>query len=184
MNRAEQRRLLVLNHLEAGALVNAEAAELLGVSIRQVRRLRAAYRERGAAALAHGNRGRRPAHALDPANTSPRCWPSTKASTSPDRACIAFWPALGWHRRGSGAPHGIASVGIACRAKACWLQVGGSRHDWLEGRGPYLSLVNGIDDDFERPVGRRAPDCNQPQIVWRRRCWDGCERLCESRWMA
>src|SRR2546428_11565931 len=65
LNRAEQRRLLVLNHLEAGALVNAEAAELLGISIRQVRRLRAAYRERGAAALAHGNRGRRPGHALE-----------------------------------------------------------------------------------------------------------------------
>ena len=66
LNQAEQRRLLVLNHLEAGALFNAEAAELLGISIRQVRRLRAAYRERGAAALAHGNRGRRPAHAIDP----------------------------------------------------------------------------------------------------------------------
>ena len=22
----------------------------------------------------------------------------------------------------------------------------GSRHDWLEGRGPYLTLVGGIDD--------------------------------------
>jgi Winged helix-turn helix len=43
------------------------AAELSGISIRQVRRLRAAYRERGAASLAHGNRGRRPAHALDQA---------------------------------------------------------------------------------------------------------------------
>jgi hypothetical protein len=47
LNQAEQQRLRVLNHLEAGALVNAEAAELLGVSIRQVRRLRGAYRERG-----------------------------------------------------------------------------------------------------------------------------------------
>ena len=70
LNQAEQRRLLVLNHLEAGALVNAEAAELLGISIRQVRRLRAAYRERGAAALAHGNRGRRPAHAIDPSTAA------------------------------------------------------------------------------------------------------------------
>src|SRR5438477_13176981 len=73
LNQAEQGRLLVLNHLEAGALVNAEAAELLGISIRQVRRLRAAYRKRGAAALAHGNRGRRPAHALDVALAA-RVW--------------------------------------------------------------------------------------------------------------
>jgi hypothetical protein len=26
------------------------------------------------------------------------------------------------------------------------LQIDGSRHDWLEGRGPYLTLVGGIDD--------------------------------------
>ena len=26
------------------------------------------------------------------------------------------------------------------------LQVDGSRHDWLQGRGPYLSLVGAIDD--------------------------------------
>jgi hypothetical protein len=26
------------------------------------------------------------------------------------------------------------------------LQVDGSRHDWLEGRGPYLTLIGGIDD--------------------------------------
>ncbi|MGA8014571.1 MAG: helix-turn-helix domain-containing protein, partial [Candidatus Dormiibacterota bacterium] len=66
MNPAEQQRLLVLNDLEAGILIAAEVAELLGLSVRQVRRLRAAYAEGGAAALAHGNRGRRPRHALDP----------------------------------------------------------------------------------------------------------------------
>ena len=26
------------------------------------------------------------------------------------------------------------------------LQVDGSRHDWLEGRGPYLTLIGAIDD--------------------------------------
>ena len=26
------------------------------------------------------------------------------------------------------------------------LQVDGSRHDWLEGRGPWLTLIGGIDD--------------------------------------
>ena len=26
------------------------------------------------------------------------------------------------------------------------LQIDGSRHDWLEGRGPYLTLVGAIDD--------------------------------------
>ena len=63
---AEQRRLIVLNHLESGALVNAEAARLLDLSVRQLQRMKAAYADLGAAALSHGNRGRRPVHALDP----------------------------------------------------------------------------------------------------------------------
>jgi transposase len=42
-----------------------EAAEVLTLSLRHVRRLLAAYRNEGAAALAHGNRGRRPHNALD-----------------------------------------------------------------------------------------------------------------------
>jgi hypothetical protein len=66
LNAAEQQHLLVLNDLEAGIVISAEAVELLGLSVRQVRRLRAAYWQRAAAALAHGNRGRRPRHALDP----------------------------------------------------------------------------------------------------------------------
>jgi hypothetical protein len=39
LNGTEQRRVIVLNHLESGALVNAEAAELLGISKRQLQRV-------------------------------------------------------------------------------------------------------------------------------------------------
>ena len=42
----------------------ARAADLLGLSPRQVRRLRRVYRTRGPAALVHGNRGRRSARRL------------------------------------------------------------------------------------------------------------------------
>ena len=62
LNRSEQKRLLVLNAVVAGQSTVAEAAASLGLSARQVRRVLAAYRQEGAAALAHGNRGRRPAH--------------------------------------------------------------------------------------------------------------------------
>ena len=61
----EQRRLMVLNHLGSGAISGQEAAGLLGISERQVRRLRRAYATEGAKALAHGNRGRRPSNAFD-----------------------------------------------------------------------------------------------------------------------
>jgi hypothetical protein len=58
LGQIEQRRLLVLIQLQSGVLVNAEAAGLLGLSVRQVQRLRGAYAQQGAAALVHGNRGR------------------------------------------------------------------------------------------------------------------------------
>src|SRR5665647_2892750 len=64
LNQDEQRRLLVLNEVISGRLTAGRAGELLGLSERQVRRILAAYREEGAAALAHGNRGRRPVNAL------------------------------------------------------------------------------------------------------------------------
>jgi transposase len=54
----EQKRLYVLNEVEAGRLTNLQAANMLGISERQVYRLKARYRVEGAQALAHGNRGR------------------------------------------------------------------------------------------------------------------------------
>ena len=64
LNNKEQKRLLVLNEVLAGRVTGKEAAEVLGVSLRHTRRLIAAYRQRGAAALAHGNRGRPPTNKL------------------------------------------------------------------------------------------------------------------------
>jgi hypothetical protein len=49
LNSAEQRRLLVLNQLEAGVLSAAQAGQLLGLAERQLRRLRAGYRQEGQA---------------------------------------------------------------------------------------------------------------------------------------
>ena len=67
MTTSEQRRLIVLNHLESGALINAQAGELLGISKRQLQRLRKAYGDQGAAGLVHGNRGRPAYNAVDAA---------------------------------------------------------------------------------------------------------------------
>jgi len=64
LNRKEQRRLVVLNRVEAGMMVSREAAQGLGLCLRHVRRFLAAYRKEGAQALAHGNRGRKPQNAL------------------------------------------------------------------------------------------------------------------------
>ena len=59
MNQKEQARLQVLNSLLARHMTIEQASTLMGVSIRHTWRILAAYRKDGAAALAHGHRGRR-----------------------------------------------------------------------------------------------------------------------------
>jgi transposase len=164
LGRTEQRRLLVLNQLLTGGLVNAEAAGLLGLSVRQVQRLRGAYVAGGAAALVHGNRGRPSAHALDPALIA--------------RVVeLARGKYVGFNQHHLTEKLGeeediqlsrptihriLKAAGIAAPRRrrpprhrqrrdrypreGMRLQVDASRHDWLEGRGPWLSLVGGIDD--------------------------------------
>ena len=59
LNQQEQARLQILNSLLSEHMTVDQAATLMGVSTRHTRRILAAYREEGAAALAHGHRGRR-----------------------------------------------------------------------------------------------------------------------------
>lgn len=54
----EQQRLQVLNEVLAGRWPVEQAAQVLGLSVRQVWRLLAAYGAGGASSLVHGNRGR------------------------------------------------------------------------------------------------------------------------------
>ena len=63
MTPKEQSRLQVLNSLAAEQMTLDQAAEVMGVTPRHARRILAAYRECGAAALAHDHRGRRPTNA-------------------------------------------------------------------------------------------------------------------------
>lgn len=63
MSLRERDRLVVLRQLADGAMTNAAAAERMGLSVRQVRRLRRAWEGLGDAAVVHGHRGRRPNNA-------------------------------------------------------------------------------------------------------------------------
>jgi transposase len=64
LNTQEQKRVLVLNQVQSGQLSAAQAAALLQLSERHVRRILAAKRSEGVAAIAHGNRGRQPARTI------------------------------------------------------------------------------------------------------------------------
>ena len=59
MTPKEQTRLQVLNSLLAEHMTLDQAATLMGVSSRHTRRMLAAYREKGSAAMAHGHRDRK-----------------------------------------------------------------------------------------------------------------------------
>ena len=59
LNQQEQARIKVLNTVLEDHLPIAQAAEIMGVSERHTKRVLAAYHKDGAAAVAHGNRGRR-----------------------------------------------------------------------------------------------------------------------------
>jgi len=164
LNRAEQRRVTVLNHLESGALVNAQAGELLGLSKRQLQRLRKAYREEGVAGLVHGNRGRAAYNAVDAAVAARVVELARDKYTGFNHQHLTEMLAEN---------HGIKlsrptvrrillAAGILSPRRrrppkhrrrrdrypreGMLLQLDASRHDWLEGRGPYLSLVGCIDD--------------------------------------
>lgn len=64
LSQKEQTRLRVIGEVAAGRWSVAEAARSLGLSERQVRRLRKGLAEQGAMAFMHGNRGRPSQHRL------------------------------------------------------------------------------------------------------------------------
>ena len=160
----EQRRLLVLNHLLSAAISITEAAGLLGISERQVRRLLSAYRADGAAALAHGNRGRHPANAIDAAVVASVVALATTTYVGFNHhhltEMLAEHEGLAISR--STVRRILVDAGVPSPRRrrpprhrqrrdrypreGMLLQVDASRHDWLEGRGPWLSLVGAIDD--------------------------------------
>jgi len=164
LNLKEQKRLLVLNGVLAGRMTGQEVADVLGLSLRHTRRLMAAYRQEGAAVLVHGNRGKRSRrrtleaveeeivalakgeyhdynnchfaeeleerHGITVSSSTVRRIRQRHGLPSPRKRRVPR------HRR---RRERYPQVGML-------LQVDGSKHDWLEGRGPWLTLHAAIDD--------------------------------------
>ena len=57
LNAKEQQRVMILNRIERGGLTGEEAAALMGLSVRQLRRLLAGYRGEGVVAVAMATEG-------------------------------------------------------------------------------------------------------------------------------
>jgi transposase len=64
LSKNELKRVKVLERVLGGCMTSTEAAASLGVTCRQLRRLKNKYSEKGESGLIHGNRGKKSAHAL------------------------------------------------------------------------------------------------------------------------
>jgi len=159
----EGRRLHVLTLLEGKRISLGQAAEALGLSPRQVRRLRVALRREGPTALTHGNRGRRSPRRLPAAlqtqilSLARGATPASTTSTSPrahDRGGARGEPgdgAAGAPRRGPPlAPPPPTARHRSRRPRKAQagllLQLDGSPFAWFGPPEPACTLVAAIDD--------------------------------------
>jgi len=164
LSKREQKRLIVLNEVEKGKLRGREAAEVLALSLRHVRRLLADYRREGAGGLAHANRGKRPPNRVERALRERviELAGSTYAGCNTQHYTELLLKREGIRLSRSTVRRMLIEGGISrprtrrapkhrsrrerYAQKGMLLQVDGSRHDWLEGRGAWMSLIGAIDD--------------------------------------
>ena len=164
LTQKEQGRLQTFNQVLEGWLGVREASYLLGLSERHTWRILASYRKEGAAALAHGNRGCRPANTTSEetrqrvitlAHTQYAGFNHTHL-TELLAECEGINLARSTVRRllvdaGIPSPRRRRPPRHRCRRErmpqeGILIQIDGSHHSWLEERGPWLTLLVAVDD--------------------------------------
>ena len=164
----ESDRVGVIREVVERRLRQREAAVRLGLGVRQVKRLAARYRERGAAGLVSGHRGRRSNNAIDASVrrevlelVRERYW-----DFGPTFAREKLVEEHGYRLSAETLRQWMMAAGL-WRAKArrelrahpsrprreCvgdLVQIDGSPHDWFEGRGPACTLIVYVDDATTR----------------------------------
>jgi transposase len=167
----DQKRLMLIAEVDAGRLTAREAAVMLGLSLRQTRRLIAAYRQDGVAGLVHENRGR-PSPRKIPAKVQEEVLRLIRTDYKDYNDCHLTDNLREKHgidvsrstvrrlRRADGktSPRKRRSPRHRSRRRrypqqGMLLQLDGSDHDWLEARGPQLTLLAAIDDATSELVG-------------------------------
>ena len=163
MSATERDRLDVLGRVKRGELTVVASAGLLGLSVRQARRVWKRFVASGAAGLVHGLRGRAGNHALaaEVAARAVKLHQERYADFGPTLACeklaseheIAISPdtltALlksrgPWERKRKRGRHRRRRERRASLGSL--VQIDGSHHDWFEGRGAKCVLMVMIDD--------------------------------------
>ena len=164
MTPKEQTRLQVLNSLLVEHMTLDQAATLIGVSPRHTRRILADYRKNGAASLAHGHRGRKPANAI-PKTTRSRV--VHLARTVYEGANHTHLSELLSEREGLDMGRTtlrriLVNAGLSSPRRrrppkhrmrrqrmpreGMLIQMDGSYHRWLGGQAPPFTLLIAVDD--------------------------------------
>lgn len=159
----EQKRVEVIERVFRGELRMAEAALVLGVSERHSFRIKAKIRKEGVKGVIHGNRGRSSKRKVTQ-NTQARVvkLAQGKYRGFNDHHLTEKLKEEGIELSREKVRQILRCGGIASprkrrppkhrarrerrEAEGMMLQVDGSPHDWLEGRGAYLTLIGAIDD--------------------------------------
>ena len=164
MSRKEAPRPGLLRHCLAGRVSNAEAATALPLSVRQVQRLKVRFKVGGIPALLHGLRGRPSNRRLPVAlsQTVRRLMAPTYEgfndshlteklhdveALAVSRASVRrLRLALGQPAKRPRRPPLHRARRPRAEAVGRLVQIDGSQFEWLEQRGPALTLVGAIDD--------------------------------------
>jgi len=172
----EIKRHYVLQLVEEKRLTGVEASMHLGLSVRHVRRLLAKYRQEGVQGLVHGNRGRTANNRVDEdvrvkiqelAEKEYKDYNDSHFTEEliDEHGLIVSRSTVRRIRRSIGqkSPRKHRSSRHYSRRErkpkaGMLLQADGSRHDWLEGRGPKLTLIAYIDDATNEVLGASFRD--------------------------
>jgi transposase len=184
MSERELRRAAVLAQVKSGAWTVVEAAERMELSYRQAKRLWKRYREGGAVALAHSSAGRRSNRAKPnkvrrkviglirqkySGEVGQRFGPTlaTEHLASEDQIELSASTVRRW----------MLEEGLWSRARKVrqhrkrrerrahfgeLVQLDGSFHEWLEGRGPRGCLMNLVDDATSTTLCRMG----EQETIW------------------
>jgi transposase len=173
MSQKERDVLKIMHGVLRGERSQAEAARLLDLSTRQVRRLQRKLEAHGDRAIVHRLRGRPSNHRLDPALQQAvlQAYRLRYADFGPTFASeklaaegllvhpqtLRRWlSAAGlWQRQRRRDPHRSRRPRRACFGEL--VQMDASVHDWLEGRGEDMVLITMIDDATNYVLARFYP---------------------------
>jgi Helix-turn-helix domain len=173
MSQRERDVLKVMQPVLDGKRTQAEAARLLRLSTRQVRRIERKLTAGGDAALVHGLRGKPSNHRHEPGlrRKVVNAYRARYSDFGPTLACeklaaeglrvgvetLRRWLlAEGlWERRRRRDPHRSRRPRRSCFGEL--VQMDASVHDWLEGRGEEVVLITMIDDATSRVMARFYP---------------------------